>query len=317
MKYLSIMLLCLFMGFHTNAAEEEKAKASVVTASKPAEAAKKASVVTASKPTEAAKKASVVTASKPAKAAKKASVVTASKPAEAAKKASVVTASKPAEAAKKASVVTASKPAKAAKKASVVTASKPAEAAKKASVVTVSNPTAIAIDTTPQGKEEKKHVVKHHSKRHLNKAFFSIYLINEFMPLKNFEYEHFGPSLGYGGSLFHKSSFELNAKILFPSPGPVFSVKYEQDFTRSYRWIPGFDTSLLFGIGEPTRGGNRYFPALSVGLEGGVFVKTFITKCHALLARTGLNTALPVNNFNFYDLDPKFYISIGLKKYFK
>lgn len=146
-----------------------------------------------------------------------------------------------------------------------------------------------------------------------DKGFFSLQLTNEFAPLRHFEYDQFGLSLGYGGSLFYNSAFELNAK--FGSIGPFFAARYEQDITRHYKWIPGIDASLSFGVTklDNPRDWSKF---LSIGLEGGLFVKTFITKSYALLARTGINYRIPVNTSNILGLEPNFYIGIGFKKHF-
>ena len=313
MRQLTVILLCLFMSFHANAADEAtQTKTTNVTDSKPAAAAEKSPVVTTAKP-ETLKKSTVMTASKPATTAKKAAVITASKPAAVTKKASVITASKPTVSIET-SVVTASNPAVAVEITEPHTDHSKEHSEEKTamaietSVVTASNP-AVAVEITePHTDHSKEHSAE-------KTAFFSLHLINEFAPFDYLRYKRFGLSLGFGGDLFHQSAFELNIRLINPSA--FFSAKYEQDFTRNYRWIPGFDASLLLGAKGnqgPRRSWDKY---LAVGLEGGLYVKTFITKSYALLARTGLNYEASVNTSSLLDQEPNIYVSIGLKKYFK
>ena len=322
MKQLTVVLLCLFIGFHANAVDKTtQTEASNVATSK-SEIAKKAVVVTTSKPATTVKKAVVVTTPKPATTVKKAAVVTTSKPATTVKKAVVVTTSKPATTVKKAVVVTTSKPATTVKKAVVVTTSKPATAAKKTAVVTASKSTA-TVETsvaTPSKPEVAAAITESHINHSMEQptektAFFSLHLINEFAPLDYLRYERFALSLGFGGEVLRQSAFELSIRF---TRGAFFTTKYEQDFTRKYRWIPGFDASFLLGAKYNNKGPRESWGKyLTLGLEGGLYVKTFITKSYAILTRTGLNYEVPVNTSNLLDLEPTIYVSIGLKKHFK
>ena len=145
-------------------------------------------------------------------------------------------------------------------------------------------------------------------------GFFSLYFTREFTPTKQLEFYGSDLTLGFGKQLFHRDSLELNVK--FGSPNSFLAVKYERDFTRDYEWIPGFDASLLFGI---LTDDNTFksFESLAMGLGLGLFVKVFISKSYAILARGGVNYSVPVNSYIYNPDYLNIYMSLGLRKYLK
>ena len=147
-------------------------------------------------------------------------------------------------------------------------------------------------------------------------GFFSFYFTNEFRPANLLEFDNSGLVLGWGKELLLQNSLlELNVK--FASSEPFFAVKYEWDFAEYYKWIPGVDTSLLFGVSQKGWT-DENFHALSLGLGLGLFVKTCISKSYVVLVRSGFNYSVPVKNY--YIIDPdylNFYMSIGVRKHLK
>ena len=146
-------------------------------------------------------------------------------------------------------------------------------------------------------------------------GFFSLYFTREFTPAKQLEFYGSDLTLGFGKQLFHRDYLELNVK--FGSPNPFLAVKYEKDFTRDYEWIPGFDASLLFGILTDDNTFVKSFESLAMGLRLGLFVKVFISKSYAILARGGVNYSVPVNSYIYNPDYLNVYMSIGLRKYLK
>ena len=254
-----------------------------------------------------------VTAAKPAvKAAVVQQVNEAAKPAV---KAAAVQASEAAKPAVKAAAVQASEAAKPAVKAAAVQqvneeAAKPAV---KAAAAVQATEVAVAPVAEKKAKCERSSYCLL-SQNRTKTGFFSAYFINSFNIFQDFMFNG-GRSLrfGYGGDFFFRdSSFELNINISHATPS--FGLKYEQSFLKQYKWFPGFDVSFLFGIIDEKN--RSYRELLAVGLEGGPFLTTFVSKYYALIARTGLSYAVPVSG-NIFEEDPYFYISFGFKKYFK
>lgn len=147
-------------------------------------------------------------------------------------------------------------------------------------------------------------------------GFFSFYFTNEFRPANLLAFDNSGLVLGWGKELMLQNSLlELNVK--FASSEPFFSVKYEWDFAEYYKWVPGVDASLLFGVSQKGWT-DESFHTLSLGLGLGLYVKTCISKSYAVLARSGFGYSVPVKNY--YIIDPNylnFYMSIGVRKYLK
>ena len=144
------------------------------------------------------------------------------------------------------------------------------------------------------------------------RGFFSAYFTNSFNIFQDFVFHGRSLRLGYGGKLFRDNDFELSINISHSTPS--FGLKYEQAFLKDRKWFPGVDVSLLFGLIDEK---DRFFrELLAVGLEGGPFLSTFISKYYSLVVRTGLSYTVPVSG-NVFEEEPNFYISLGFKRFLR
>ena len=302
------------MGFPIHA--EEGTKAEVVNPAPQAPEVKKAAAVKPAPQAPEVKKAAAVKPAPQAPEVKKAAVVNPAPQAPEVKKAAAVNPAPQAPEIKKAAAVKPAPQAPEVKKAAAVVKSAPQtpEVKKVEAVIAVEQPKVAEeqVESCASHKEKKSHGnYCRFSKGKVTKSgFFSAYFTNNFNILENFMYYGRSLRLGYGGKLFRDSDFELSVNISHFTPS--FGLKYEQAFLKNHKWFPGFDASLLFGIiDERYRG---YRELLAVGLEGGPFISTFISKHYSITARAGLSYIVPVNG-NIFEEDPQFYISLGFKKF--
>ena len=142
-------------------------------------------------------------------------------------------------------------------------------------------------------------------------GFFSLSIGHEALPIRSFAYHGTNISFRYGGYLSEQSGFE--GGIRWGILDAWFIVlKYNYDWITHRRWTPGLDVSVMVGT-YPYRHSNRQW--LDLGLEIGPYIKSFISRSHALVLRTGLaydTSLLTVPNL----VDLRLYLSLGIQWHF-
>ena len=166
-----------------------------------------------------------------------------------------------------------------------------------------------------------------------NTGFFSFGLGGEVIPADYFSYYTTVVNFRYGGIISERSSFTAGLKLTTHNITNSFlAFQYAYSFTEGHKWVPGIDISLL--IGFQREADNRVIPLsdnlgpgyilykkpayhLSGGLELGPYLKTFISKSHALLLRTGVaidTTTLVEDGFDGTDF--RAYLNLAIQWYF-
>ena len=160
-------------------------------------------------------------------------------------------------------------------------------------------------------------------------GFFSFGIGGEVIPADSFIYYASVLNVRYGGILSKQSSFTAGLKITTHNITNSFlAFQYAYNFIESHKWVPGIDVSLLLGFhgreeysNLETHSGfshyvfnNDYYP--SVGLELGPYLKTFISKKHALLLRTGVTIDTTTWNDGFDGTDFRAYLNLAIQWYF-
>ena len=145
-------------------------------------------------------------------------------------------------------------------------------------------------------------------------GFFSLGLGGEVTPKQYFAYYTTVVSLRYGGVISEQSSFNAGVKITPEKMhSSLLALQYAYSFIKGRKWIPGIDVSLL--VGFTAQWGYTTTYTLSGGFELGPYLKTFISKSHALLLRTGIT--YDTSTASDFDLtDSRVYLNLVIQWYF-
>ena len=150
---------------------------------------------------------------------------------------------------------------------------------------------------------------------HSNTGFFSLSVSLDAFPLHYFKYHGTSFGLRYGSHFSAQSSFE--AGIQGGAGNILLMFKYNYDFIRGTKWVPGLDISLLVGnySGFSLNADRTLW--LDAGLEIGPYIRTFISRSHALLFRTGVacDTHRLQDSINLAD-DLSLYLSLSIQWHF-
>ena len=150
-------------------------------------------------------------------------------------------------------------------------------------------------------------------------GFFSLSFQPEALPLKYLEYYDTSVNFAYGGYFNEQNGFTAGVRANMRD-GLFIMLKYNYDFITGSKWIPGMDISLLVGSYNHARYKKYNREAkpkswIDAGLEIGPYIKTFISRSHALVLRTGLaydTSQLMVPNLS----DIRLYLSLGIQWHF-
>ena len=150
-------------------------------------------------------------------------------------------------------------------------------------------------------------------------GFFSYTLGGEVLPAQDFLYQTPTASITFGGKISQQSSFEAGLKIkIMEIQHSSLAFRYGYSFIKGSQWIPGIDVVLLVGFKrsfykkkEETE--NEY--TLAGGAELGPYLKTFISKSHALLLRVGVTYDTSTDD-DFDLTNSRVYLNLGLQYYF-
>ena len=148
-------------------------------------------------------------------------------------------------------------------------------------------------------------------------GFFSFSLGGEVLPAQDFLYKT--PTIGikFGGKISQQSSFEAGLKIkILDIEHSFLAFQYGYSFIEGSQWIPGIDVALLVGFKRDfnkKEEENTY--TLAGGVELGPYLKTFISKSHALLLRTGVTYDTSTDD-DFDLTNSRVYLNLGLQYYF-
>ncbi len=187
--------------------------------------------------------------------------------------------------------------------------------------------TATATHHKAKKSHTKRELLSHHthSMSHssvYDKGFVTISYGLEFDPFNDLEYKNMLVDLQYGRHFGRKSFFSAGVRG-HHEVALVF--RYGMDFTRNWSWVPGLDASVLIGrtwsSPKPVDSGQgnnnvKSQPSLGFGFEFGFYLKTFITKVHAIFLRTGVvhENNQSLSNFDFKDSSA--YIHLMLRWHF-
>ena len=136
---------------------------------------------------------------------------------------------------------------------------------------------------------------------------------------ENFNYHSTTVDIKFGGKISQHSSFGVGVKIT--SLDYLFTFQYIYNFTKSEQSIPGVDFSLLVGpntsVFNYDKDDNHIGFPLTGGFEFGPHLKTFISKSHALLLRTGVTILVSKNNRDddIY-ASTRIYLNLGFQWHF-
>ena len=151
-------------------------------------------------------------------------------------------------------------------------------------------------------------------------GFFSFSLGGEVTPNNFINYHSTTVDIKFGGKISQHSSFGAGVKIT-TGPDYLFAFQYVYNFIKSNQWIPGVDFSLLVGpsildFTYDHEDDSSGFP-LTGGFEFGPHLKTFISKSHALLLRTGVTILVSKNNRDddIY-ASTRIYLNLGFQWHF-
>ncbi|MDE0119962.1 MAG: hypothetical protein OXM55_08160 [Bdellovibrionales bacterium] len=161
-----------------------------------------------------------------------------------------------------------------------------------------------------------------------NTGFFSFGIGGEVIPADYFSYYTTVFNFRYGGIISKQSSFTAGLKLTIHNVTHSFlAFQYLYSFTEGHKWVPGIDISLLIGF---QRAKPPLFMAsshkvvsfiedeyhLSGGLELGPYLKTFISKSHALLLRTGVTIDTTTWKDGPCWTDFRAYLNLAIQWYF-
>ena len=152
-------------------------------------------------------------------------------------------------------------------------------------------------------------------------GFFATDLIGEFTD----DFSYYGTALDiqFGVQLVPQHSFALGIRLPHRGSGSegylsktsrTFSydaavlLKYNYDFKKYGRWIPGGDFSIFLGDSPGTRRGLDRF---TFGINAGLFLRGFISENMAVLLRVGIGSNWVT------DISPRIgpYIGMGMRWY--
>lgn len=139
-------------------------------------------------------------------------------------------------------------------------------------------------------------------------GFFSFSLGGEVIPTNEFEHHTTVIGIKFGSQISQKSSFETGLKVTTTKVEQSFlTFQYGYSFINNSRWMPGLDAALLLGLKE-----EEDVYKLSGGFELGPYLKTFISKSHALILRGGIT-----HDINISDTlsQLRIYLNLGVQWY--
>ncbi len=130
-----------------------------------------------------------------------------------------------------------------------------------------------------------------------NRGYFYLNIGVEYVPMDNLKYTGVPLDFKYGGHVTQQSFVE--AGVIFrgnisnrdsdsPFVGP--SVGYKYEFYNNTQWIPGLDFTLMIGpnLSSVTKESEEITSySVIVGFELGVYMKTFVSRSHAITLRMG------------------------------
>ncbi len=144
-------------------------------------------------------------------------------------------------------------------------------------------------------------------------GFFSLSVGHESQPVYYFKYYSTSLSFRYGGYFSEQHGFEAGIKTSIREY-LMITLKYNYDFTRDSKWVPGLDMALLVGMsGDYHKLGRN----LVAGGEIGPYIKTFISRSHALFLRTGVTyDTSGLNEGGLHLPDFRLYLNLGIQWHF-
>ena len=148
-------------------------------------------------------------------------------------------------------------------------------------------------------------------------GFFSLSVGIETQPMYYFTHYSTSLSFRYGGYFSAQHGFEAGVKMS-TQEYIMIMLKYNYDFIRDNKWVPGLDIALLVGT---SYSGNKLSQlgkdSLDAGLEIGPYIKTFISRSHALCLRTGVAyDTSGRHQGGLYLLDFRLYLDLGIQWHF-
>ena len=148
-------------------------------------------------------------------------------------------------------------------------------------------------------------------------GFFSLNIGGEVTPSEKFAYHTTVVGLNFGGLITQQHTFNAGLKFTTARIESSFlTFNYAYSFIKGRQWIPGVDISLLIGLRQTydtIKNENVYLP--SIGGELGPYLKTFISRSHALILRAGVtHDTNTEGDFDFQDL--RMYLNLGVQWYF-
>ena len=140
-------------------------------------------------------------------------------------------------------------------------------------------------------------------------GFVEISVISQFTPSDSFVHYESGPDIIFGSHFMPQQTAVLGFRFGVRSD-TTFVLGYEYDFVRSADWIPGFNTSAIFGLTDRTD--NQY---LALGVDFGFFLKKRIGWNFIMLLRTGIRPELisVKNPKKLSDLPVNLYLGLGIR----
>lgn len=149
-------------------------------------------------------------------------------------------------------------------------------------------------------------------------GFFHFSLGGEVSPQDDFEYHTTIITIKFGGIISQQNSFNAGIKFTTHKIEHSFLVfQYSYDFIDGTKWVPGVDATLLLGFKryDTDEDTYEYKYKLSAGFELGPYLKTFISRSHALLLRAG--ATLDTSTEGSLDLtESRIYLNLGFQWYF-
>ena len=192
-------------------------------------------------------------------------------------------------------------------------------AVQKISAEKVENPSAPALSSALKEANYKTTAYSSVGSGRSTTGFFSFSLGHEALPLRYFQYDSTTINFRYGGYFSEQHGFEAGIKWSM-GDNLLIMLKYNYDFTQDQKWVPGLDISVLVGGFGFYKGYEYEYENtkwLNVGLEIGPYIKTFISRSHALFLRTGLAYDTSRLHDNPYIADElRFYINLGIQWHF-
>lgn len=119
---------------------------------------------------------------------------------------------------------------------------------------------------------------------------------SEFLPMNDFRYVGTPFDIKYGGYVSSQSFVEIGFSTRKSTTAGEFDVmfgpniKYGYDFIKDTQWVPGLDVSVLIGPRWQTKASSEEGELfLTIGFELGLYVRTFISRSHAIMLRSGIS----------------------------